>query len=56
MSTSNVKIIQTVPFLAVTNMTKSIAFYVDGLGFEFQNKWVDNGKLQHASRISHRRP
>ena len=46
MSNSNIKIKQTVPFLAVTNMEKSIAFYVDGLGFSIQNKWIDDGKLQ----------
>lgn len=46
MSTSNIKIKQTVPFLSVTSMEKSIAFYVDGLGFDIQNKWVKDGKLR----------
>ena len=46
MSASNIKITQTVPFLAVTSIEKSIAFYVDGLGFEIKNKWIDDGKLR----------
>jgi len=46
MSTSNIKVTQTVPFLAVTHMEKSIAFYVDGLGFEIKDKWIDDGKLR----------
>lgn len=40
-NTMNVK--EVVPFYAVTDMQKSIAFYVDGLGFEIKNKWVDEG-------------
>jgi len=31
---------EVVPFLAVKDMEKSTAFYVDGLGFAFRNKWV----------------
>ena len=37
---------QVVPFFAVENIESSIAFYVDGLGFEFKNKWVDDGVLR----------
>jgi len=37
---------QVVPFLAVKDMEKSIQFYIDGLGFEFKNKWIDDGVLR----------
>ena len=35
-----------VPFFAVKDMEQSVAFYVDGLGFEFENKWVEDGALR----------
>ena len=37
---------EVVPFLAVKDMEKSVAFYIDGLGFEFKNKWIDDGVLR----------
>jgi catechol 2,3-dioxygenase-like lactoylglutathione lyase family enzyme len=37
---------QTVPFLSVSDMEASIRYYVDGLGFEVQHKWVVEGKLR----------
>ena len=40
------KVNEVVPFLAVTNMERSVAFYVDGLGFTFRHKWVDQGVLR----------
>ncbi|MBZ5630895.1 MAG: VOC family protein [Acidobacteriia bacterium] len=40
----NVK--QAVPFFAVSNIEQSLRFYVDGLGFEMKNKWIDEGKLR----------
>lgn len=40
----NVK--QAVPFFAVADMRKSVAYYVNGLGFTITNQWVDNGKLR----------
>ncbi len=40
------KVQQVVPFLAVSNMARSIRFYGDGLGFKMVNKWVDEGKLR----------
>ncbi len=40
----NVK--QAVPFFGVADMAASLKFYVDGLGFEIQNKWIDEGKLR----------
>ncbi|HEY8181310.1 MAG TPA: VOC family protein [Thermoanaerobaculia bacterium] len=40
----NVK--QAVPFFGVSNMDASLLFYIDGLGFEMKNKWIDDGKLR----------
>jgi lactoylglutathione lyase len=40
----NVK--QAVPFFGVSNMEASLRFYVDGLGFQMANKWIDEGKLR----------
>jgi catechol 2,3-dioxygenase-like lactoylglutathione lyase family enzyme len=41
---SNVK--QAVPFFVVSDMEQSLRFYIDGLGFEMVNKWIDDGKLR----------
>jgi catechol 2,3-dioxygenase-like lactoylglutathione lyase family enzyme len=41
---SNVK--QAVPFFAVSDIEQSLGFYIDGLGFEMINKWIDDGKLR----------
>ena len=38
MNTSKVKITQTVPMFDVADVERSIAFYVDSLGFELQDK------------------
>ncbi|HEV8282861.1 MAG TPA: VOC family protein [Chitinophagaceae bacterium] len=40
----NVK--QAVPFFDVADMEQSLHFYMDGLGFEMKNKWMDEGKLR----------
>jgi len=40
----NVK--QAVPFFVVSDIQASLRFYVDGLGFEMKNKWIDDGKLR----------
>ena len=37
---------EVVPFLAVADMRASLAFYVDGLGFAMEGKWVDDGVLR----------
>ena len=34
---------EVVPLFAVSDMKQSLTFYVDGLGFEMQNKWEDGG-------------
>ena len=35
-----------VPFLGVSDMERSVAYYVDGLGFAMTKHWVDHGKLR----------
>ena len=37
---------EVVPFLAVADMPASLAFYVDGLGFAMEGKWLDDGVLR----------
>lgn len=37
---------QSVPFFAVSDIEASLRFYVDGLGFEMTQKWIDEGKLR----------
>ncbi len=37
---------EVVPFLAVADMRASLAFYVDGLGFSEEARWVDEGVLR----------
>ncbi|HMJ61677.1 MAG TPA: VOC family protein [Bryobacteraceae bacterium] len=34
-----------VPLLMVTSMERSLAFYIDGLGFTIQNRWIPDGRL-----------
>src|SRR5580765_3980115 len=41
---SNIK--QAVPFFRVTNMEKSLKFYIEGLGCVMTHKWVDEGKIR----------
>jgi lactoylglutathione lyase len=41
---SNVK--KAVPLFMVVNMTNSLNFYVQGLGFELKNKWEPRGKIE----------
>lgn len=40
----NVK--QVVPFLRVSNIERSVRYYVDGLGFTMKHNWVVDGKLR----------
>jgi lactoylglutathione lyase len=44
MNETNVK--QAVPFFGVTAMERSLQFYLDGLGFQMKNRWIDEGKLR----------
>ena len=43
-SSPNVK--KAVPLFAVSNLEASVGFYVNGLGFQMMNKWIDEGKLR----------
>ena len=42
----NMQVHEVVPFLAVKDLQKSLAFYMDGLGFSFQDRWEDEGVLR----------
>ena len=44
---SNVK--EAIPFYWVENIERSLAFYVDGLGFVTTREWIDGGKLKWCS-------
>ena len=35
-----------VPLLMVTSMERSLAFYVEGLGFTIKNRWMPDGRLR----------
>lgn len=37
---------QVVPFLRVTEMGRSVRFYIEGLGFVMKHQWVPDGKLR----------
>jgi lactoylglutathione lyase len=43
-ATSNVK--QVIPFFRITDMERSLHFYLDGLGFTLKNKWVVDEKIR----------
>lgn len=43
-SKANIKL--AVPFFMVSNMERSLRFYVDGLGFVMTNQWTPRGKIE----------
>jgi|HubBroStandDraft_4_1064222.scaffolds.fasta_scaffold30175_4 lactoylglutathione lyase len=43
---TNANVRQAVPFFRVKNIANSIRYYVDGLGFQMTNKWIDEGELR----------
>lgn len=43
---TDVNIKQAVPFFRVKDIECSLRFYVDGIGFELKNKWINDGKLK----------
>ena len=45
-TTQQANVEQAVPLFAVSNMTESLRFYVDGLGFVVTNQWVPEGRLK----------
>ena len=40
----NVK--QVVPFFCITDMERSLRYYIDGLGFTRTNQWIVNGEIR----------
>lgn len=45
-SVYDAKVTQAVPFFNVTEMARSIGFYVDGLGFTITKRWESEGNLR----------
>ncbi len=45
-SSAEPNVSQVVPFFRVADMPRSIAFYVDGLGFTIRNRWDVDGQLR----------
>ena len=43
---SSVNVRQAVPFFMVTDMEKSLQFYIDGLGFSLNMKWEPRGSIE----------
>ena len=41
---------QVVPLLLVSDMERSLRYYVDGLGFTIGKKWIVDGKLRWCWR------
>jgi catechol 2,3-dioxygenase-like lactoylglutathione lyase family enzyme len=37
---------QAIPFFAVSDMERSLRFYVDGLGFAIADRWIDDGSIR----------
>ncbi len=37
---------QAIPFFLVSNMERSLRYYVEGLGFEMTRKWTPRGKIE----------
>lgn len=45
-SNTNLNVRQAVPFFMVTDMRRSLAFYVEGLGFETKITWEPEGAIE----------
>jgi lactoylglutathione lyase len=45
-SNANRNVKEVVPFLHVSSMELSVRFYLDGIGFTMNHKWVVEGKLR----------
>jgi len=43
---SQTHVTQAVPFFMVKDMDSSINFYVNGLGFQMTENWIDKGKIK----------
>jgi len=42
-------VLRVVPFLSVSGMERSLAYYVEGLGFEVESKWEVDGRVRWCS-------
>ena len=45
-SSDKINVKQAVPFFMVSNMDRSLNFYIRGLGFQLIDKWEPNGKIE----------
>jgi lactoylglutathione lyase len=43
---NNTNVKQVVPFFMVTDISRSLNFYVNGLSFEIKNQWEPRGKIE----------
>ena len=44
--TPEANVLEVIPFHGITNMEKSLKFYVDGLGFTLVNSWKPEGTIR----------
>jgi lactoylglutathione lyase len=45
-SSATANLTQVVPFFGVTDIERSLRFYIDGLGFALKNKWEPEGRIR----------
>ena len=45
-SSKNINVKKAVPFFRVHDIDKSVLYYMNGLGCQLMNQWIDNGKLR----------
>ena len=45
-SNANINVQEAIPFIMVTNMERSLTFYVEGLKFELVDQWEPEGKIK----------
>ena len=42
----DVNVKQVVPFFAISDMQRSLRFYIEGLGFSMRHKWTPDGEIR----------
>jgi lactoylglutathione lyase len=45
-TSTDMNVVQAIPFFRVSNIVESLRFYVNGLGFKMTKEWIDEGKLR----------
>src|ERR1700740_2672642 len=45
-TTTKTNVQQAVPFFGVKHIAESLRYYVEGIGFQMTNKWIDEGQLR----------